>query len=184
MTRGPAIALALAIGAAVPLAGAARAAEPTHPVWERYLDQLPPDARLRAEESIQRMAPEHREEVLRRFEALDESQRDLLVRSASGEKVNPPDPAPRDEEAEQKLSDQLARWQELPPAERERIGRNVHAWAEKTPAERAALRERLRRFQALPADEQEALVAQRFANRPAAERSEILARLRAGPDRD
>lgn len=82
--------------------------------------------------------------------------------------------------------DQRARARErldrMPPARRERVlhrlERNARAWAARSPEEKEALRARLRRFRALPAAEQEALVRRRFPGASDAEQARILERLR------
>jgi hypothetical protein len=70
----------------------------------------------------------------------------------------------------------------MPPARRERVlhrlERNARAWAARSPEEKEALRARLRRFRALPAAEQEALVRRRFPGASDAEQARILERLR------
>jgi hypothetical protein len=153
MRRAALLALALLLaGSALP----AFAEEPVPEAWRDFLHSLPADRRARAEESMERLNPESRARILRRFEQMSASDREELERLVSGEP-----PSSRAEEKRVELENNLAAWRELSPAERE------------------ALRERLRAFRALPSQDQEALVERRFAGHPPDERREILSRLRS-----
>jgi len=154
MRRAALLALVLL---AAGLAGPGSAAEPEVPeAWRDFLHSLPPERRARAEESMERLNPESRARILRRFEQMPAAEREEIERLARGEP-----PSSRAEEKRVELENNLAAWRELSPAERE------------------ALRARLRAFRALPSQDQEALVERRFAGHPPEERREILSRLRS-----
>lgn len=123
--------------------------------WDAFLEAVPPDKRPGVEERLRRMSPRSRAKLFGRFQELSPEEREEVERMARGE-----GPSPR------------------AVASRERLVSNMHAWRDRSPDEREALRRRLRGFRALSAAEQEALVEERFAERSSEERREILARLR------
>ena len=63
--------------------------------------------------------------------------------------------------------------------QRERIERNRPAWEDMDPADRERMRRRLELFRSLQPAQQEALVGERFPDRTPEQRARILDRLRA-----
>jgi hypothetical protein len=147
-----------AFGIAVFLAAAGAALAQEGDALQQLLDRLPPDRRAEVEAAIEKLPPGQREVLLKRYEQLDPDQRALIERAATGQPAVDP------------MEARIARQTQ-----------NEKRWAELSERERDTMRQQLRDFQELAAEEQEALVEQHFARRTPDKRRDMLNRLRGVP---
>ncbi len=152
-------------------ARAERAAAEAPPSFRAWVEGLPAEQRRPLVRRLRRMPERRREHLFRRWDHADEAERERFkrfleerTRGSRSEASRPRTP--------------MRRFEQLPPASRERIAPLLERWRGMEPSERRRMRHRLERFRTLSDEQQEALIERRFGSRSAEERARILESLR------
>jgi hypothetical protein len=146
------------------------------PGFARWARELPPAQRRQLDRRLRRMPELQRQRFFREWERLSiHERRELAERLAlSGEARRRRELPPRLRTPE--MRERLAA---MSPEERREFVAHARDWREMKPNERRRMRGRLEKFGTLTADEQQALVDERFKRQSPEERARILSQLRA-----
>jgi len=146
------------------------------PGFARWARELPPAQRRQLDRRLRRMPELHRERFFREWDRLSIAERRALAErlALSGEARRRRELPPRLRTPE--MRERLAA---MSPEERREFVARARDWREMQPGERRRMRGRLEKFGTLTADEQEALVDERFKRKSPEERARILSDLRA-----
>jgi hypothetical protein len=141
--------------------------------FEPWLRELSPAERRQVEVRLLRMPEPQRERWFQRWSQLSpEERRALLARAPIEARQR------RELPLRLRTPELRERLQAMTPEQRREFLARAQRWRELPPAERGRMRQRLARFGALSAGEQEQLVEERFAQRTPEERARILGELR------